>query len=380
MFMSDDIALYVHIPFCRRKCTYCSFVSYPHREGDIPAYVKALKNELSLLARGKRLRSIYFGGGTPSLLSARQFGDILSAISSLCTVNKTAEITIEANPGTVSEPYLKALRVLGVNRLSLGVQSLNNAELALMGRIHTAAEAREAVRFARNSGFANLSLDLIYGLPGQTLPDWQKTLRAAMEIAAEHLSLYCLTLEAGVPMWEAIKRGDLPDTDPDLCADQYEMAEDLLAEYGYSHYEISNWARPGYECRHNMTYWHNSPYLGVGAAAHSSLDGQRLANTPDIGKYLAAFANEPAPVLDLNEEIGSELQLAETAILGLRLCQGICTDDIQARFGVDLLNRYRQEVIELVGAGLLECHNRCLRLTRRGRLLSNEVFWRFLPE
>lgn len=378
--MPDDIALYIHIPFCLRKCSYCSFVSYPQRQGDIPAYLAALKKELSWLARGKRLRSIYFGGGTPSLLSARQLGDVLSAISSLGTVDKTAEITIEANPGTVSEPYLKTLRGLGVNRLSLGVQSLNDAELALMGRLHSVAEAREAVRFARNAGFTNLSLDLIYGLPGQTLADWQKTLRAAMAIAAEHLSLYCLTLEDGVPMWQAIKRGELPDIDPDLCADQYEMAEDLLAESGYRHYEISNWARPGYECRHNLTYWYNSPYLGIGAAAHSSLDGQRRANTADIGKYLAAFANEAAPVLDLHEEIGAELQLAETAILGLRLEQGISTDDIQARFGIDLWHRYRQEISELVGAGLLECNSRCLRLTRRGRLLSNEVFWRFLPE
>ncbi len=378
--MPDDIALYIHIPFCLRKCNYCSFVSYPQREADIPAYVNALKKELDLLAGGKHLHSIYFGGGTPSLLSASQLGDILSSVSCLCKVDKTAEITIEANPGTVSEPYFRTARTLGINRLSLGVQSLNDAELAVMGRIHTAAEAREAVFFARNAGFINLNLDLIYGLPGQTLADWRRALSEALAIQAEHLSLYCLTLEAGVPMWEAIQRGELPDADPDLSADQYEMAEDLLAEHGYSHYEISNWAKPGYECRHNLTYWHNSPYLGIGAAAHSCLDGQRRANTADINKYLAAFSGKAAPVLDLNEDISLELQLAETAILGLRLCQGIDAGDIRGRFGVDLLQRYRHEVTEMVSAGLLECEDRCLRLTRRGRLLSNEVFWRFLPD
>ncbi|MBI4180412.1 MAG: radical SAM family heme chaperone HemW [Chloroflexi bacterium] len=378
--MPDDIALYIHIPFCRRKCNYCSFISYPHRDADIPAYVEALKQELGLRIRGKSIRSIYFGGGTPSLLSARQLNDILATISSLGRVNQMAEITIEANPGTVSEPYFRDIRALGVNRLSLGIQSLNDAELALIGRIHTAAEAREAVSFAHKAGFNNLNLDFIYGLPKQTLNDWQKTLTEAMEIGAEHLSLYCLTLEDGVPLWGTIKRGDLPDTDHDLSADQYEMAEDLLAESGYRHYEISNWARPGYECRHNLTYWDNSPYLGIGAAAHSFLNGRRLANTPDIDKYLDAFVDKPEPVLDLNEEISPELQLAETVILGLRQCQGIYHDDIQRRFGIDLLKRYRRELTEMVNAGLLEYDNRCLRLSRRGRLLSNEVFWRLLPE
>ena len=378
--MSRDIALYIHVPFCRRKCPYCSFVSYDYREADIPLYLSALKNELIQRAGGACIRSIYFGGGTPSLLPAEHIGDLLSAISSLFTVDEAAEITIEANPGTVNEAYLTSIRKLGANRLSLGVQSMNDRELALLGRIHTAAEAREAVRFARSSGFDNLSLDLIYGLPGQTLADWQHSLDEAIAMGPEHLSLYALTLEADTPMWRAAKEGSLPEIDPDLSADQYELAEDLLAAQGYGHYEISNWARPGHECRHNLTYWRNLPYLGVGVAAHSCLDGHRMANTGSLDKYMADFSGKLSPLLpELDEEIGPELALAETVILRLRLSEGVYADDIRHRFGIDILTHYGRQVEEMVVAGLMERTDGNIKLTRRGRLLSNEVFWRFLP-
>ena len=378
--MTDTIALYIHVPFCRRKCPYCSFVSYDYREADIPLYLSALKNELIRRAGGECIRSIYFGGGTPSLLPTEHIGDLLSAISSLFTVDEAAEITIEANPGTVNEAYLTSIRKLGVNRLSLGVQSMNDRELALLGRIHTAAEAREAVRFARSSGFDNLSLDLIYGLPGQTLADWQHSLDEAMVMGPEHLSLYALTLEADTLMWKATKEGSLPDINPDLSADQYELAEDLLAAQGYGHYEISNWARPGHECRHNLTYWRNLPYLGVGVAAHSCLDGHRMANTRSLDKYMADFSGKLSPLLpELDEEIGPELALAETVILRLRLSEGVYADDIRHRFGIDILTHYGRQVEEMVVAGLMERTDGYIKLTRRGRLLSNEVFWRFLP-
>ena len=378
--MSRDIALYIHVPFCRRKCPYCSFVSYDYREADIPLYLSALKNELIRRAGGECIRSIYFGGGTPSLLPAEHIGDLLSAISSLFTVDEAAEITIEANPGTVNEAYLTSIRKLGANRLSLGVQSMNDRELALLGRIHTAAEAREAVRFARSSGFDNLSLDLIYGLPGQTLADWQHSLDEAIAMGPEHLSLYALTLEADTLMWRAIKEGSLPDINPDLSADQYELAEDLLAAQDYGHYEISNWARPGHECRHNLTYWRNLPYLGVGVAAHSCLDGHRMANTGSLDKYMADFSGKLSPLLpELDEEIGPELALAETVILRLRLSEGVYADDIRHRFGIDILTHYGRQVEEMVVAGLMERTDGNIKLTRRGRLLSNEVFWRFLP-
>ncbi|MFC2018292.1 radical SAM family heme chaperone HemW, partial [Chloroflexota bacterium] len=347
---------------------------------DIPAYLSALKGELTWRAGGERVRSIYFGGGTPSLMSAGQLAEIISTIHLLFTVDGAAEITLEVNPGTISLQYLKDVRSLGINRLSIGVQSLNDNELVVLGRIHSSCEAREAVISARDSGFQNLSIDLIYGLPAQTLSDWQNTLEGIIEMGPEHLSLYALTVEENTPMARAIEERTLSSIDPDLSADQYELAEDLLSEHGYYHYEISNWAKKGKECCHNKVYWQNLPYIGVGVAAHSLLGGHRLANTRSIENYLNAFSTSQWPALEADEEISPRLQLAETVILGLRMCRGVCLDDIRSRFGIDLVEYYRGCIEDLVSSGLLEYNNRDIRLTRRGRLLSNEVLWRFLPD
>jgi len=377
--MSQDIALYIHFPFCRRRCSYCSFVSYQGREADIPVYVKALNKELAMRADRQRVHSIYFGGGTPSLLSPEQVREILSTVYSLFAVEAGAEVTLEANPGTIDRRYLTAVKAIGINRLSLGMQSLDDNELALLGRIHTASEARAAVRLARDAGFTNLSFDLIYGLPNQALAGWRKTLDDVIDLNPEHISLYPLTLEDRVPLRLAIERGEIPQIDPDLTADQYELAQDMLQEHGYNHYEISNWAKEGYECRHNLVYWHNLPYLGAGVAAHSYIDGHRLANTADLDSYLNAFSGNLLPARELDEEIGPELKLSETVILGLRLSEGIGLDDIKRRFGVDLLRHYERQINETAASGLLEYSGRRIRLTRRGKLLGNEVFWRFLP-
>jgi oxygen-independent coproporphyrinogen-3 oxidase len=377
--MNQGIALYVHIPFCQRKCNYCSFVSYQEREADIPTYVDSLKQELAFRARGEPICSIYLGGGTPSLLPPARVDDILTTIRSLCPVDEDAEITIEANPGTVDERYLYNIRAASVNRLSLGVQSFDDKELALLGRIHTATEAREAIRLARKAGFANLNLDLLYGMPGQNPAIWQNTLEQATELEPEHSSLYALTLEQDTPMFQAIARGDLTAPDSDLTADMYETAEEMLGKYGYRHYEISNWAKQGYECRHNLVYWHNLNYIGVGVAAHSYMDGHRFANTSDLGIYLNASLSNKPPIHELDEIIGPELNLSESVILGLRLSEGIGTDAVKCHFGIDLFERYGLEIEELVDSGLVECTDRRIRLTPRGRLLGNEVFWRFLP-
>lgn len=327
----------------------------------------------------QRVHSIYFGGGTPSLLSPEQVREILSTVYSLFAVEAGAEVTLEANPGTIDRRYLTAVKAIGINRLSLGMQSLDDNELALLGRIHTASEARAAVRLARDAGFTNLSFDLIYGLPNQALAGWRKTLDDVIDLNPEHISLYPLTLEDRVPLRLAIERGEIPQIDPDLTADQYELAQDMLQEHGYNHYEISNWAKEGYECRHNLVYWHNLPYLGAGVAAHSYIDGHRLANTADLDSYLNAFSGNLLPARELDEEIGPELKLSETVILGLRLSEGIGLDDIKRRFGVDLLRHYERQINETAASGLLEYSGRRIRLTRRGKLLGNEVFWRFLP-
>lgn len=377
--MQNEIALYIHIPFCRRKCLYCSFVSCAGREADIPAYIEAVRKELGLRGKGQTVPTIYIGGGTPSLLSSAQMEDIFSAVRSHFTVAEDAEISMEANPGTVDGPYLLAVRGTGINRLSLGVQSLNDGELKMLGRLHTAGQAIEAVTEARKAGFANLSLDLIYGLPGAKLAQWQQTLEQAVALSPEHLSLYGLTLEEDSPLHKAIEHGDLPAIDQDAAADQYEFSEDFLEDHGYVHYEISNWAKPGYECRHNLVYWQHGQYLGVGVAAHSYLDEHRLANTSDIDKYLQSISSGQIPV-DMDEHISPDLDLSETVILGLRMTEGISYRDIWRAFGFDSLWKYRAEIRELIEMGLLESDGSNLRLTRRGRLLGNEVFLRFLPQ
>ena len=378
--MFHDNALYIHVPFCKRKCEYCSFVSEEGREKDIPLYSEALVQEIALRVAGKKIMSIYFGGGTPSLLSGAQIEKILSVIRSTCLVKRDAEITIEANPGTVDHEYLSILRQSGINRLSLGIQSFNDSELALLGRIHSAVQAEEIISFARAAGFDNLSIDLIYGLPGQKVREWHTTLEHALTLNVEHISLYALTLEHDVPMQISIDDGSLPSPDPDIAADQYELAQDMLKKAGYVHYEISNWARSGKECRHNLVYWGNKPYIGVGVAAHSCFAGHRSANTVSIDRYLDAYRRGGMPAMEMDEVITTELELAETMIMGLRLCRGVECAALRRRFNIDIEDYYGSQFDELVKYGLLERRGGRISLTRRGRLLSNEAFWRFLPD
>ncbi|MCX7912161.1 MAG: radical SAM family heme chaperone HemW [Dehalococcoidales bacterium] len=379
--MSCRIALYVHVPFCRRKCAYCDFVSYGGAESLIPAYVSALKREMAHYGgTGYQVGTVYFGGGTPSLLPVKALGELLEAIRQHFAVLADAEVSLEANPGTVDEAYLAAIRALGVNRLSLGMQSMDDRELAMLGRIHKAGDALAAFRMARNAGFDNINVDLIYGLPGQSVEGWLKSLKGVLALGTEHLSLYALSLEEGTPLWRAVNEGRLPPPDPDVAATQYELAEDILDAAGFRHYEISNWAKPGYECRHNLTYWHNLPYLGIGAGAHSFLNGHRYASTPRLNEYIEACLGGGIPPRVMDETIRPELGLAETVILALRLGEGVSHADIMRRFGTDILAHYGDVIGEMTRAGLLETTAGNIRLTRRGRLLSNEVCWRFLPD
>ena len=280
----------------------------------------------------------------------------------------------------MDEGYLAGLLAAGVNRISLGVQSFDDDELRLLGRVHEADQARQAYHQARAAGFHNLNLDLIFGLPGQTVDRWQATLRQALALAPQHLSLYALTLEEHTPLAGRIACGELPAPDDDLAADMYELAEAELARAGYVHYEISNWARPGFECQHNLIYWRNQPYLGLGAGAHSWLAGCRWANVRVPQTYVEMITGGQQPVAE-SEGIGLALEMAETAILGLRLVEeGVSLGAFRARFGADFAAVYGREVRELVGLGLLEATSNRVRLTRRGRLLGNQVFQRFLPD
>ncbi|TKJ31654.1 MAG: coproporphyrinogen III oxidase [Chloroflexi bacterium B3_Chlor] len=377
----NSVSLYIHVPFCASKCRYCSFNSYAGLSHLYERYAEALEEEIGLYGEGVgrvEAGTVYVGGGTPTVLSVELVARLLQACKQHFVLPEDAEISVEANPGTVDVGYLSALRELGVNRLSLGVQSFSDEMLALLGRAHTAAETRETYHLARKTGFENVNLDLIYSLPTQTLDQWKADLAEAIDLKPEHLSLYCLTVEEGTPLAEMISTGQLPFADPDLAADMYSWAEEKLREAGYGHYEISNWARNGYECQHNITYWRNRPYLGFGAGAHSLHGGSRYRNVARPQEYVRRMERGQSCVAE-REEIHGSLEMSETMIMGLRLCEGVSFHDFEDRFHLPLAAVYGDQIRELVAQGLLDVNGRGARLTVRGRLLGNEVFERFLP-
>ncbi len=324
-------ALYLHIPFCRHRCSYCDFNTYT-TVGELQApYVAALIEEIRRVGAAAPVRpavpTVFFGGGTPSLLAPEEVAAILDAAREAFDLSPGAEITLEANPETVDVDRLAGFRAAGVNRISYGVQSADAGELALLGREHDFATAVAAVKAAREAGFDNLNLDLIYGLPGQSVGDWQRTLDAVLATAATmpvvtHISLYCLTIEPGTPMQRWLHNGTIMAPDPDTAADQYEAACRAMAGAGFDHYEISNWARPGRECRHNLVYWRNEPYLGLGAGAHGLAGGYRYqvvrlprAYIKRITNYELRMTNEETAIT--NDEL--RMTNEETAITNYEL-------------------------------------------------------------
>ncbi len=393
------LSLYLHIPFCTLKCSYCDFNSYAGLEGLVDAYIDALTDEIRLwgeAVRGRPLATIFFGGGTPSLLTLPQLERIFSAIHTHFQVEAGAEVSLEANPGTVEAGYLRELLALGVNRLSLGVQSFHDDELVALDRIHSAEEARQAYRWARKAGFERISLDLIYGLPEQPLERWQATLAEAVALEPDHLSLYALTVEEGTKLAYDIDHGRVPAPDGDAQAEMYEWSGERLAAAGYAQYEISNWATPGQECQHNLTYWRNGEWLGLGAGGHSHFGGFRFADVYSPKQYVRHVEETAAAGLPPAEDTRSLLKamrqvtyleeqtpdvaMADTAILALRLNEGLSPEEFRSRFGRELSEVYGDTIAELASAGLLDRHDGRLRLTARGRLLANEVFVRLLPD
>lgn len=384
--------LYIHVPFCAAKCNYCDFCSYADMAALIPRYVAALCVEVRLRAprwRSTPVETIYVGGGTPTLLTADQIGTILSACRESLDLTAVHEATIEANPGTVSLPLLSRLCRLGLNRISLGVQSLRDEELRLLGRIHSADQALDAIRLARAAGFEQVSLDLLFGLPRQTLAEWQASLEAAIAPGPPHLSLYALTLEQGTPLARAVAEGRLPEPDDGLAADMYTWAERRLAEAGYAHYEISSWARrdtlptgrgsyEGNVCRHNLRYWRNGRYLGLGAGAVSYDGRTRLQNVRDVLEYVQRVEQGLSAIVE-RETLDEAGRMGETMMLGLRLTRGVSWRAFARRFGRPMASVYGAAISELCADGLLVADERGIRLTRRGRLLGNRVFAAFLP-
>ncbi|MHB8621106.1 MAG: radical SAM family heme chaperone HemW [Chloroflexota bacterium] len=363
------MALYLHIPFCQTKCSYCDFNTYANLESLIPAYVEALLAEARRYPAGLPVQTINFGGGTPSLLSPAQLGQIILACRERFSVENGAEVSMEANPGGLTAAYYADILAAGVNRISFGFQSFHEPELALLTRRHSAGDATRALREARDAGFGNINLDFMYGLPGQPLDRWRETLEHAIALRPEHLSLYGLTLHEGLPLTRKVAAGCLPGQDEDLMADMYELAETLLSGVGYDHYEISNWARePRFRCRHNLAYWQSTDYVGLGAGAHSFFRQVRYVNELRPRAYIRkALAGADLEIE--REAISPPLAAAERTILALRLSEGAALDRGQL-----------MAVTACLEAALLEVEGTQARLTARGRLLSNEVFWRLLPD
>ncbi len=396
-------SVYLHIPFCLHRCSYCDFNTYTGLDDLIPDYTQALCSEINFIAAncGQRIpvHTVFIGGGTPSILPIIELAKVFEALYRDFEIINGAEFTLEANPERVTYDYLKGLRSLGINRLSLGMQTANPEELRLLERQHDYDRIARTVSLARKAGFDNINLDLIFGLPHQTVESWKVSLELGLTLNPDHFSLYALTVEEGTPLADWIHKGLLIEPDPDLAADMYEWASERLERNGFKQYEISNWAK--YEnnngllaCRHNLQYWRNLPYLGLGAGAHGYAGGIRTANELSPRRYIQCFLSEnvkrgqnqllfPSTPAAVNvQDVKQDQEIRETMMMGLRLTEeGVSREAFQARFGMSLEEIYETEIVESISEGLLEwepTHKDCLRLTPRGRLLGNQVFVRFI--
>lgn len=398
--MAEATSLYIHIPFCRHRCSYCDFNTYAGLDGLIPDYLTALRREIAWIgqAAGEKIpvHTIFLGGGTPSLMPADELAQILETCDRSFDIQSGAEITLEANPGTLTLESLMAMRSAGFNRLSLGMQSANAIDLMLLERQHDTLDVIRAVEWARKAGFDNLNLDLIYGLPAQPLERWQATLETALRLQPEHFSLYALSIEHGTPFRHWLERGLVSLPDDDLAADMFEFACERLEEAGYFHYEISNWAaREGSGsrmCRHNLQYWRNLSYLGLGAGAHGYYAGVRTANVRGVKVYIQNMGKDwqqkfPAgPAVESTVKVERWTAMQEHMMVGLRLLdEGVSEHEFTRRFKVSLRSAFPKQIVRMERVGLLEWGGDgadILRLTRRGWLLGNQVFSEFvdLPE
>lgn len=401
MSFTPALGLYIHIPFCARKCPYCDFNTYAGLELLHDATVDALCIEMERWAprlAGRPVSTVFVGGGTPTVLTAAQLERLFGAVHRCFAVDAGAEVTCEANPGTVDQAKFGVLRALGVNRLSMGVQSFQPAELHFLGRIHSVEDVGQAFAAARKAGFDNINLDFIFGLPGQTEATWSDTLERALALAPEHLSLYSLIVEPNTPLFHWVESGSVPEPDEDQAAMHYERALERLAAGGYIQYEVSNWARrtggcrddetPELASRHNLIYWRNDDYLGIGPGAHSHLRTEensvrverRWGNrkpVPSYGKRMRAGDS----VDDFAEEISPPVGMGETMMLGLRLVrEGVLLDRFSMLHGRSLSDAFGTELDRLCRDGLLTVDTRRVRLTPRGLMVGNQVFARFLPD
>ena len=379
--MKKEIELYLHIPFCARKCAYCDFLSFPQGQEVQRRYVDRLIEEIETASAGFRdttVTSVFVGGGTPSILESGEIVRIFEALRHTFNIEETAEISMEANPGTLTREKLLDYRRAGINRLSFGLQSADNAELAALGRIHTYEEFLESYRMARECGFTNINIDLMSALPGQTVESWLTTLKKVAALEPEHISAYSLIIEEGTPFFEQYgdDRGEgiLPDEDSER--EMYHQTKKVLKELGYERYEISNYAKPGYECRHNVGYWTGVSYLGLGLGASSYINGCRFQNTGDLEVYLNGEIGKHQDEIVLDEKDMQE----EFFFVGLRMVRGVSLRRFEELFGVTAESVYPGLLERLIREGGAEMQGEWFRLTEYGMDVSNYIMAQFLQD
>lgn len=377
---TNTVGLYIHIPFCRQKCLYCDFPSWAGKEGQMQGYVDALTKEIR--KRGteytdQQVVSVFFGGGTPTTLTIPMLEQLIQAVFESWNIAEDAEITTEANPGMLDGEMAAALKKMGFNRLSMGVQAWQNRLLKELGRIHTIEVFRENFKAVREAGFTNINTDLMFALPNQTMEDWQETVKNIVAMNPEHISAYSLIIEEGTPFYDRYEKGELKPAEEELDREMYHWAVDYLAEHGYEQYEISNFAKKGRQSRHNRIYWQAEEYLGMGLGSHSYMNGERFHNIYDLQEYIRADGDVSLLKEDI-ERITEEDALAEFMFLGLRLAEGVSFAGFQERFGQGMKNIYGSQIEELVKDELLQEDEIGIRLTKRGVDISNYVFEKFL--
>jgi oxygen-independent coproporphyrinogen-3 oxidase len=376
-----ELGLYLHFPYCISKCPYCDFNSYQLKEDNqISSYISALYQEITAYSqklKKSNIKTIYLGGGTPTILSGVQINNIIEFCKDKFTIDKNAEITIEANPGTLDGEKINLLIESGINRLSLGAQSFNNLFLKKLGRIHNTQEIIDSYYLAREAGFNNISIDIMFALPDQTTENLQDTLEKALSLKPDHLSLYNLTIKPGTEYYKEYKRGKLKLPDEDEEFDMYNWAINYLEENGFEHYEIANFARPHKRSEHNLIYWQNRPYLGIGAGAYSFIRGYRYMNYENPSRYIKEVMIGKLPV-DNGEKLSLRKRMAETIILGLRTKDGVSYKKFKKRFKVVINNIFHKQIKKLVNLGLLQRDDNRIKLTRKGIFLANTVFREFV--
>lgn len=369
--------IYVHVPFCERRCHYCDFNVHLLAGADVDGYLQALRREARLLAEGLAegvtFDTLYVGGGTPTALPSSRLETLLGAITDHLSLVSEAEITVEANPGTLSPAKLAALRRAGANRISLGAQAFQDYHLERLGRIHRARHIGQSVAAAREAGFTNVSLDFMFSLPQQTLAEWEESLEHALALEPDHLSCYSLIVEEGTPFGDLHAQGRLPLPEHDVEADMFEATVRTLTSAGFVHYEVSNYARPGKESRHNLIYWENGEWLGLGPGAHSQWQGKRYAHVREPARYARLLLEEGRLPVEWEETVTVGMQMEDTLILGLRLTDGISLERFQRRFGAAVDDVFGTVLAPSFEAGLVESVDGRLRFTRAGFMVANRV-------